>query len=172
MRPLYASLVLIVAGCGSISGVDRHAPATTAARETHAPYALDAVVLGAPRAGQLSASREWERYAGNRTVRRDDDDELRASFARDLNRVLPLDATAPRHVRATLTLQDTGYYEGLAAETTDVTLIAEVLDGDGNLVRTITLREPASAPLQRSASRRQRLQAAFDRLARRLAAQL
>jgi hypothetical protein len=47
-----------------------------------------------------------------------------------------------------------------------------VLDSDGNLVRTITLREPASAPLQRSASRRQRLQAAFDRLARRLAASL
>jgi hypothetical protein len=172
MRSLLLSLVLLVAGCASVGGGDRHAPATTAARETHAPYALDAVILGPPRAGQLSASREWQRNPGSRAVRHDDDNELRESFARDLNRVLPLDATAPRHVRATLTLQDTGYYEGLAAETTDVTLTAELLDGDGNLVRTITLREPASAPLQRSASRRQRLQAAFDRLARRLAAQL
>ena len=37
---------------------------------------------------------------------------------------------------------------------------------------TGALREAASAPLQRSTSRRQRLQAAFDRLAQRLVAQL
>lgn len=138
----------------------------------HQPYALDAVILGPPRAGQLEASREWERYAGDRAIHRGDDDVLRESFARDLNRVLPLDATAPRYVRATITLQDTAYFEGLASEASDVTLTADILDADGNLVRSITMREPASAPLQRSASRRQRLQAALDRLARRLAAQL
>jgi hypothetical protein len=92
--------------------------------------------------------------------------------ARDLGRVVPLDVAAPVHIRATLTLQDAGYFEGLAAETTDVTLAAELLDPAGNVRRTITLREPASAPLQRSASRRARLEAAFDRLAHRLAAQL
>lgn len=160
-----AAFVFLVSGCASTAGVDRHARAT-------APYALDAVVLGAPRAGQLEASRLWQRGGANRAVASADDAELRASFTQELDRVLPIDPAAPRRLRATLTLQDTGYFEGLAAETTDVTLTADVLDGDGNVVRTITLREPASAPLQRSTSRRQRLQAAFDRLARRLAAQL
>ena len=75
-------------------------------------------------------------------------------------------------IRATLTLQDTGYFEGLAAETADITLFAELTDVDGNILRTITMRESASAPLQRSASRQQRLQAAMTRLANRLAAQL
>lgn len=160
-------LVVLVGGCASAGGGDRH-PRAGALR---APYALDAVVLGGPRAGELSASREWQR-GGNPAVRVADDAELRAAFAHDLERALPIDPRAPRHLRATLTLQDTGYYEGLAAETTDVTLSAEILDRDGNLVRTITLREAASAPLQRSASRQKRLQGALDRLAQRLAAQL
>ena len=167
MKPLLAALVLVVAGCASGGGVVGHT------RTDQAPYALDAVILAPPRAGQLSASREWSRASGvNRAVARADDAELRESFARDLARHLPIDRSAPRHVRATLTLQDTGYYEGLAAETTDVALTADILDDAGNVVRSITLREAASAPLQRSASRKQRLQAAFDRLAQRLAAQL
>jgi hypothetical protein len=162
------SLVLLVGGCAS-AGVDRHAARAVA---PHEPYALDAVVLGGPRAGELSASREWQRGGANRAVTVADDAELRAAFAHDLARVLPLESGAPRRLRATLTLQDTGYYEGLAAETTDVTLTADILDPDGNVVRTVTLREAASAPMQRSASRRQRLESAFARLAQRLAAEL
>ena len=164
-----ASLVLFVAACAT-GGAARHA--SLPEPHARAPYALDGVELTAPRGGQLSASRLWERHASNRAVVASDDDELRQRFVADLAQKLPLDARAPRHLRATLTLQDTGYYEGLAAETSDVTLTAEVLDDAGNVVRTITLREPASAPAQRSASRRQRLQAAFDRLAARLAAAL
>jgi hypothetical protein len=158
-------LVLLVAGCattGSSSVVRHHPPA----------YALDSIVVEPPRAGELSASRLWERNAPNRAVQARDDDALRDDFAGELARAVPLDPAAPRRLRATLTFQDTGYYEGLAAETTDVTLTADVLDCNGNPLRTITLREAASAPLQRSASRRARLQAAFDRLAERLAAQL
>ena len=160
-------LAVAVAGCAA-GGADRHALVVP----PHAPasYALDDVEIGGVRAGQLSASRLWERHGPNRAVIASDDDQLRQAFVDELARQVPLDAHAPRRLRATLTLQDTGYYEGLATETSDVTLVAEILDDQGRLLRTITLREPASAPLQRSASRRQRLQAAFDRLAERLAA--
>jgi hypothetical protein len=160
--------ILLAAGCAS-SGA-RHNVATT--EVVGPPLALEGVYLVGPRAGQLSASREWERYPSNRTVTRDDDEALRATFTRDLERRLPLKATATTRLRATLTLQDTAYYEGLAAETTDVTLTAELIDPNGTVYRTITLREPASAPLQRSESRKTRLNAALDRLAERLAAQL
>lgn len=153
----------LVAGCAT-SG-------TTVAPRVHPhAYAIDSIVIGGPRAGQLSASREWARTSHAVVAR--DETQLRDAFARDLGRVLPLDASAPVRIRATLTLQDAGYYEGLAPETSDVTLAAELLDRDGNVTRTITLRESASAPLQRSASRRARLEAAFDRLAHRLAAEI
>jgi len=162
-------VVSAIAACAT-GGADRHALVVP----PHAPatWALDGVEIVAPRAGQLSASRLWERSGPNRAVIASDDDALRQSFVEELARELPLDPNAPRRLRATLTLQDTGYYEGLAAETTDVTLTAELLDDAGNVIRTITLREAASAPLQRSASRRLRLRAAFDRLAERLAAAL
>ena len=166
MKRILATL-LVVAGCAG-SGATRH---TVAASFTH-PYAIDSIVIGGPRGGQLSASREWQRATSGHAVAAADDAELRDAFARDLGRVLPLDVTAPVHIRATLSLQDAGYFEGLAAETVDVTLAAELLDTRGNVTRIVTLREPASAPLQRSASRRARLEAAFDRLAHRLAAQL
>lgn len=169
MKWLWLLVACTVAACAT-GGADRHALVIP----PHAPatWALDGVEIAAPRAGQLSASRLWERSGPSRAVIASDDDELRQSFVEELARKLPLDPDAPRRLRATLTLQDTGYYEGLAAETTDVTLTAELLDDSGNVIRTITLREAASAPLQRSASRRQRLQAAFDRLAGRLAAML
>jgi hypothetical protein len=157
-------LILCVAGCATTS--------PRVARHTSLSYALDSIELEQPRAGQLSAARLWERSAPNRAVHADDDAALRDGFVGELARDVRLDAAAPRRLRATLTLQDIGYYEGLASETTDVTLTAYVLDAEGAIVRTITLREAASAPLQRSASRRARLQAAFDRLAERLAAQL
>ncbi len=165
-------VVLLVAagGCAGASA-NRHVAAAPSAW-ARPPYALDIVELAPPRAGQLSASREWERSPSNRAVHAIDDAELRQTFVDELARTLPLDAASPRRLRATLTLQDTGYYEGLAAETSDVTLTAEVFDDHGNLLRTITMREPASAPLQRSASRRQRLRAAIDRLAERLSAVL
>jgi hypothetical protein len=161
MRLLLA--LALAAGCATTG---------TVATRMHQPYAIDSVIITEPRAGQLSASREWERGANAHAVAHSDDNDLRGAFARDLGRVLPLDVTAPVHIRATLTLQDAGYFEGLASEAADVTLTAELLDSDGNVFRTITLRESASAPLQRSASRQARLEAAFDRLAHRLAAQL
>ena len=165
-----AVAVVALGGCAAAGGAGRHAgaAATRAAR----PYALDAVVVAGPRAGALSASRMWERSAANRAVTAKDDDELRQAFVADLGRALPLDPSAPRRVRATFILQDTGYYEGLAAETTDVTLDAAIFDDDGHYLGSVILREAASAPLQRSTSRRDRLRAAFGRLARRLAARL
>jgi hypothetical protein len=171
-----ASLVAVVpavgAGCASAGGARAGVEGHRQAAAGHAAYALDGVIFAGARAGQLSASREWERGGAARAVTRRDDAELRAAFARDLRAAVPLDPSAPLHLRATLTLQDTGYFEGLAAETADVTLAADVLDSDGNLVRTITLRETSSAPLQRSASRKARLQRTFTRLSHRLAAQL
>jgi hypothetical protein len=157
-------LVLLVAGCASTQpSVARHNPQ---------PYALDAIVFDVTRGGQLSASRLWERSPSNRAVHFGDDDQLLDNFAGQLGRTLTLDPAAPQRLRLTITQQDTGYFEGLASETSDVTLTADVLDTDGQLIRTITMREPASAPLQRSASRRARLQAALDRLAEQLAARL
>ena len=169
MKWLWLLAVSALAACAT-AGANRHALVVT----PHAPasWALDGVEIVAPRAGQLSASRLWERSGPNRAVIASDDDQLRQAFVEELAHELPLDPSSPRRLRATLTLQDIGYYEGLAAETTDVTLNAELLDDAGHVIRTITLREAASAPLQRSASRRQRLQAAFDRLAARLAAVL
>jgi hypothetical protein len=155
----------LVAGCATSGTV-------AATRTPHQPYAVERIVIGGPRAGELSASREWQRAPGGRAIGISEEAELRDTFARDLGRLVPLDVTAPVRIRATLTLQDVGYYEGLAAETTDVTLTAELVDANGNVSRIFTLREPASAPLQRSASRRARLDAAFDRLAHRLAALL
>ena len=128
--------------------------------------------MGPVRAGQLSASREWERSGPDRVVTRTGDAMLRDDFARDLARALPLDVNSPHRLRATLTLQDTAYFEGLAAETSDVTLTADILDHEGNVTDSIMLRESAAAPLQRSASRQQRLAHAFDRLAQRLAREL
>ena len=164
------SIVLGVLGVVGCAGGDHRHPAAPSAAQR--AYGLESISLNDPRAGQLSASRVWERGAAGRPISHADDAELRALFANDLARVLPLDAAAPLRIRATLTLQDAGYFEGLAAEVADVTVVAELLDAQGNVLRTITLREAASAPLQRSASRRARLEAAFDRLARRLAAQL
>jgi hypothetical protein len=165
--------MVLLAGCAtSTAGVDRHAAAFAPAPAHQPPWALDTVFLRWPRAGQLAASREWERSGADRVVYRSDDAVLRADFVRALGRAVPLDPAAPRRLRATLQLQDTGYFEGLAAETSDVTMTAEILDRDGNVVGSLTLREPASAPLQRSASREQRLAPAFDRLAKRLAEKL
>lgn len=158
--------ILLVAGCAS-SGVNRHASAPVA----RTPYAFDGVYLHRTRGGQLSASREWERPTA-RPAALADAAALGAAFRRDLSRTVTLDDAAPVHIRSTLTMQDTGYFEGLASETADLTLFVELTDGHGNTLRTITMRESASAPLQRSASRQLRLQAAMTRLANRLAAQL
>ncbi len=166
MKPLLA-VVVLAAAC---AGANRHTVASAPGPQE--PVALEPVRLVGPRAGELSASREWQRYSGNRVIERDDDAALRARFTAALERLLPVDTRAPVRLRATLILQDTGYFEGLAAETTDVTLRADLIDARGNVYRTITLREPASAPLQRSVSRKERLEAALDRLAQRLVAQL
>lgn len=166
MRPIVVAFVVVAAGCAG-----RHT-VVAPPRAAHAPIALESVDLAGPRIGPLSASREWQRTPSNRVVHEVDDEALRASFTRSLERRLPLDPAAPLHLHATLTLQDTADYEGLAAETTDVTLHADLIAADGAVYRSITLREPASAPLQRSASRKARLEAALDRLAQRLAAQL
>ena len=157
------ALVLLAAGCATGAGVIGHQGGATT-------YALDAVVLGGIRAGELSASREWQRADGGPA--RDDADQLRAAFVRDLSQRVRIDPAARQRVRATLTLQDTGYFEGLAAETADLTLVADIYDDRGQRIRSITLREAASAPLQRSASRRARLEQALGRLSSRLAAAL
>ncbi|MDB4965353.1 MAG: hypothetical protein JWN44_1042 [Myxococcales bacterium] len=161
----------IAAGCAP-TGVTRQPAAARAARTaTGQSYALDGVEFAGLRAGQLSASREWSRGEGDGPGR-DESDELRATLTRDIYRAVRIDPTAPLRLRTTLTLQAPGYFEGLAAETADVTLDAELYDSHGARLRTITLRESASAPLQRTASRKARLEQAIDRLASRLATEL
>jgi uncharacterized lipoprotein YmbA len=135
-------------------------------------YVLDGIELRGVRLGAESAAREWQRPSENEAVARDTDTQLRNRLAADLGRDLSLRPNAPMHLRIALTLQDTADFEGLAAETADVTLSAAITDDHGVVLRTITLREPASAPLQRSASERARLDGALDRLSHRLAQQL
>lgn len=163
-------LLLCAAGCVGGGAATR----STAERSPPPPpYVLDQVTLAGVRGGQLSASREWMRAdSANPAVARDDARALRDAFVRALGRDVAFVADGPQRLRVRLTLQDTAYYEGLAAETTDVALTADVYDARGAHVRSITLREPASAPLQRSRSRRQRLEPALARLAHRLAARL
>jgi hypothetical protein len=165
MKPLFLIVLMALGGC---AGAGRHTVAAAPVNRV----ALDSVEVTGVRGGQLSASREWTRdHARGPTAPRDVS-ELRSSFVRHFAESGAADPDASRHLRARLTLQDTGYYEGLAAETTDVTLTADVYNDAGAQVRTITLREPASAPLQRSRSRRDRLDQAVARLTHRLAAEL
>jgi len=161
---VFVACGLACAGCATSGSVDRHpiGPAT---------YALGAVHLHGPRGTELSASREWGRDT-TRAVALADEAVLRDAFVRQLERAVRFDPESPLRLRTTLTLEGAGFLEGLSAETADVTLVAEIVDGHDAILRTVTLRESASAPLQRSASRKERLEAAFDRLALRLAHRL
>jgi hypothetical protein len=166
MKPLFFAMLMALGGC---AGAGRH---TVAAAGPVNRVALDSVEVTGVRGGQLSAAREWSRDQAQGPVAPDDTSALRSSFVRHFAASGAADPDAARHLRVRLTLQDTGYYEGLAAETTDLTLTADVFNADGAHVRTITLREPASAPLQRSSSRRGRLDQAIARLTQRLATEL
>jgi hypothetical protein len=171
MRIFFAfAFALAVAGVTGCAARTAAVPATASARNS---YVLDRIDMNGVRLGELSASREWQREdAQAHVLTREDNQRLRERLAGDLDRNLTLQASAPLHLRLALTLQDTADNEGFAAETTDLTLNATILDDQGATIRSIVLREPASAPLQRSASQRCRLDAALDRLSHRLAAQL
>ena len=80
---------LLFAGCASAgAGADRHATASAAVTAPRQTWALEGVYLAPTRAGQLSASREWERTGGDRVITAGDDAVLRDDFSRDLGRVL------------------------------------------------------------------------------------
>ena len=167
MRNIIAvALAVGLAGCATAASNNR--PIASAANG----YVLDGIELRGVRLGDESAAREWQRPTENEAVARDSNAQLRDRLAGDLGRELILRPNAPLHLRIALTLQDTADFEGLAAETSDVTMSATIVDDHGVVLRTITLREAASAPLQRSASQRARLDGALDRLSHRLAQQL
>lgn len=164
LAALALAFAFATAGCATTSHSTRIAAANG--------YVLDGIELRGVRLGPESAGREWQRPSTNEAVTRDDDRRLRERLAGDLGRELILRPDAPLHLRIALTLQDTADFEGLAAETSDVTMSAKILDDRGVVLRTITLREAANAPLQRSKSERERLDGALDRLSHRLAQQL
>lgn len=168
---IFFALALAVAGVGGCAA--RTTAAVPAAATARNSYVLDRIDMNGVRLGELAAAREWQREDDSaHALTRDDSQRLRERLAGDLDRNLTLQASAPLHLRVALTLQDTADNEGLAAETSDLTLNATIVDDQGATIRSIVLREPASAPLQRSASQRGRLDAALDRLSHRLAAQL
>jgi hypothetical protein len=170
---ILAALAIFVAGCASTASGSGSGAANRPVVTARNSYVLDGIELRGVRLGEVSAAREWQRSGdSNDTLARDDGEQLRGQLATDLGRDLALQPTAPLHLRVALTLQDTADFEGFAAETSDVTLNVTIVDEQGAIVRTITLREAANAPLQRSASQRTRLDGALDRLSRRLAAQL
>lgn len=155
MKSLFA---LLLVGCATNAGVVRH--------QARQAYVIDSVEILGVRPGVLASAREsWRPPPG-------DDPALRDRLIAELGRAIPFSTAAPEHLRVRVVLQDAGENEGLAAETADVTLVAEVVDSASAELRTITLREPASAPLQRSRSSRARLEQALSRLVDRLAQQL
>jgi len=79
---------------------------------------------------------------------------------------------AALRLRIDVSLATPGQFEGLAPENADLAATAVILDAHGATVRSVTVRETANAPLQRSASRRERLEAAMSRLSQKLAQRL
>ena len=145
-------------GCAATGGDVRH--------QARQAYVIDSIELHGVRDGVLASTREsWRPPPAG-------DPELRDRFIGELGRAIPFSTSSPLHLRIAVSFQSAGDYLGLAPEATDVTLVADVLDATGGELRTITLREPASAPLQRSRSARHRFDRALARLVDRLAAEL
>src|SRR5262245_11811330 len=117
MKLLFVPVLTALSGCAG-AGLHTVAAAPGPANRV----ALDSVDVTAIRGGQLSASREWMRDHLQGPVAPADVAFMRTSFARHFAESGAADPNAWRHIRVRLTLQDTGYYEGLAAETTDLTL--------------------------------------------------
>jgi hypothetical protein len=136
-------------------------------------YVLDAVELYGLPPTELATAREWERAdSHDRVIARADVAALRAGMIRRLSSDLPLAPRGALHLRVAVTVESPGTFLGLAPETADLAATADVLDERGLLMRSVTVRESANAPLQRSRSRRARLDAALSRLSQKLARQL
>jgi hypothetical protein len=136
-------------------------------------YVLERVELHGLPPTELAQAREgWRADSSERVVARDDGAVLAGKLASDLRRDLRIVDAAPLRLRVHVTLESPGSFQGLAPETADLAATAEIVDTSGTVVRTVSVRETANAPLQRSASRRERLDAALARLSRSLARQL
>jgi len=160
-------VALAAAGCA-------HARTQPVARATpRVAYGIAAVDFQGLPATELATSREWWRAESHdRVLARDDSFALRQSFLQDLGRNLTLSPSAPLKLRVTVRVQTPGDFLGLAAETTDLAATVDVIDPYGAVLRSVTVRETASAPLQRSRSRKERLEAGLARLSAKLATQL
>jgi len=164
MKPMLLSALLLAAvGC---------AATRPAVHSAHA-YTIESLEFHGLPPTQLAVAREIGRAdSTGRLLARDDVSELSSTFAADLRRDVTMSESAPLRLRIDVSLATTGAFEGFAAETADLQANVDVLDANGNVVRTLTARVTANAPLQRSASRRERFAAALSRLSQKIARQL
>jgi hypothetical protein len=160
------TIAALAAGCA-------HSETSAAPLGTRTPYAVQSIdVQGLPPT-ELATSREFTRADSHNVVlARDDTWALRDALARNLDRDLALRPDAAYKLRVTVRVQAPGSFLGLSAETADLSANADVIDANGAVVHTVTVRQSANAPLQRSKSRRDRLEAAVSRLSQKLAAEL
>lgn len=171
---LVALGTLASAGCAaSDTGTRKPSPfadsrASSASRSFHvAPLVVTGV-----REGQL-ASREPSRLADDNADNRALQSRLTRVFTGELSRRVNVgDGPGGLTIVPTLTLDNGGAFEGLAAETADAVLQVQLVDAAGNTIDDVTLRASADAPLGRQASRDDRLERAVARLAADYAARL
>jgi hypothetical protein len=161
---LLPALLLTAFGC---------AASTPSTRVQAQPYAIESLEFEGLPPTQLALARETTRAdAQQRVLARSDVYDLSSTFATDLRHDLQVADNAPLRLKITVSLHTPGQFEGIAPETTDVSAHVDVLDAQGLVVRTFTVREIANAPLQRSASRRERFEVALSRLSQKVAQHL
>jgi len=166
MKPMLLSALFLAAAAGC-------AASTPATRTSAQPYAIESLEFHGLPSTQLAVAREGSRAdTQHRLIARGDVYDLSSTFAGDLRHDVQIADKAPLRLRIDVSLATPGQFEGFAPENTDLAANVQVLDASGSVVRSFVVREIANAPLQRSASRRERLEGALSRLSQKIAKQL
>jgi hypothetical protein len=165
MKPMLLSALLF-----SVVGCAASRPAAHASAQV---YSIESLEFHGLPPSQLAIAREKSRAdSQQRVLARNDVYGLTSTFSDHLRRDLRVADGAPLRLRIDVSLASPGQFEGFAPENADLSATAQVLDANGVVVRTVRARATANAPLQRSASRRERFEAALSRLSQKLAQQL
>jgi hypothetical protein len=164
MKPTLFPALLLAAGC---------AASTPTTRTSSQPYAIESLEFHGLPSTQLAIARERSRAdSQQRVLASQDIYDLSSAFNANLRHDLQVSDQAPLRLRIDVSLATPGQNEGFAAENADLAANVQVLDSTGSVVRSFVVREIANAPLQRSASRRERFEAALSRLSQKVAQKL
>jgi hypothetical protein len=168
MKPTLLSALLLAAAATTVGCAALHPTHTTTNT-----YSIESLELHGLPVTQLAAARESSRADSHqRVLARNDVYDLSNTFAANLRHDVRLADQAPYRLRIDISLNTPGQFEGFGPENIDLAANVQILDANGGVVRAMTIREIANAPLQRSASRRERLEAALSRLSQKIARQL